>query len=63
MTKLERNENFESFIDSELSCPECNGHLDSLGTLGSLDHYRCSDCGLNSSVEHLECSESELLEW
>ena len=26
-------------------CPSCGGDLQSLGTLGNLEHYRCRHCG------------------
>jgi uncharacterized protein with PIN domain len=41
-----------TFIDEEPRCIECNGALRPLGTLGTLDHYRCESCGLNHSEEH-----------
>lgn len=42
-----------TFIDEEPRCIECNGALRPLGTLGTLDHYRCESCGLNHSEEHI----------
>jgi Zn ribbon nucleic-acid-binding protein len=44
------------------ACPACNSpDADFLGTLGSLDHYRCCDCGIDYSAQHEEWEESE--EW
>lgn len=36
-----------------MSCPAC-GSFDYkfLGTLGSLDHLRCADCGIDYSVDN-----------
>lgn len=36
-----------------MSCPAC-GSFDAkfLGTLGSLDHMRCSDCGIDYSADN-----------
>ena len=35
--------------DCELAsrCPECDGQLNALGTLGKIVHYRCRHCGLD----------------
>lgn len=35
-------------------CPACGGWLELLGALGRRYHFRCSDCGMDSSAE--ECS-------
>ena len=45
-------------------CPACGGNLTSLGALGNLSHYRCRDCGADSSSENhptahcTECGEA-----
>lgn len=33
-----------------LGCPQCNGPGVLMGALGTLDHYRCRDCGWSYSV-------------
>lgn len=38
-------------------CSVCSGHLKPLGRLGNRRHYRCSDCGMESSVEIKESEE------
>jgi DNA-directed RNA polymerase subunit RPC12/RpoP len=43
-----------TFIDHEIRCTECGGTLSPLGTLGTLNHYRCEDCGLNHAEEAIE---------
>lgn len=30
-------------------CPACSGPLNLLGTLGSLAHFRCRNCGMMST--------------
>lgn len=31
-------------------CPACGGYLAYTGTLGTLEWYRCEDCGIDVSV-------------
>ena len=33
-------------------CPACNGPASSLGALGSREHFRCRNCGLDFSTAH-----------
>jgi hypothetical protein len=53
---------FKSFVDirqwvqqsvlamNDHYCPQCDGPTTLLGTLGNLEHYRCRDCGYDSSA-------------
>lgn len=34
-----------------MNCGICNGELEYMGTLGELDHYRCRNCGMDSSKQ------------
>lgn len=49
---------------NEPFCPMCDGHGIFMGTLGSLDHYRCRDCGWDWSEqtepeEEPDCDDSD----
>ena len=35
------------FADEGPPCPACGGEGECLGTLGTVDWYRCRDCGLD----------------
>ncbi len=39
--------------DESPACEACGGELQLLGTLGTRTHYRCRNCGLDSSREHV----------
>lgn len=39
-------------MDEDLTdCLACGGQLEPLGSLGNRRHYRCRNCGLDTSVE------------
>ncbi len=40
-------------------CPACGGELALLGQLGSLVHFRCTACGLDSNAPASEVDVSE----
>ena len=45
-----------------LFCEYCNGTLSFLGTLGTLDHFNCQNCGLESSYHaEIEIGEQEVV--
>lgn len=37
----------------------CGGELESLGTLGAREHFRCRACGVGYSVGHVEPEPSQ----
>jgi hypothetical protein len=41
----------EDDLDAATICSTCGGPLMLLGALGSRTHYRCRNCGLDSSTE------------
>ena len=40
--------NKHQVTDVPETCPACHGPTIFLGKLGSLDHYRCRDCGITN---------------
>ena len=37
-----------------MNCSVCGGQLNTLGTLGNMEHLRCRDCGMEFSQEHVK---------
>jgi predicted RNA-binding Zn-ribbon protein involved in translation (DUF1610 family)/transposase-like protein len=38
--------------EADVFCPVCGGPGVYMGTLGSRDHYRCRNCGIDFSIDH-----------